>query len=164
MQVVGRRVLDEGTAPIVGIVDYAHTPDAVIRVLEALASQGRIIAVLGAGGDRDAAKRPLMGAAAARLADVVIVTDDNPRSEDPRAIRSAILEGALPVAEGRGSTVLEEGDRARAISMAVAHAAAGDAVIVLGKGHETGQEVAGVTTDFDDAAVLLSVLTTGTAP
>jgi UDP-N-acetylmuramoyl-L-alanyl-D-glutamate--2,6-diaminopimelate ligase len=164
MQVVGHRVLDEGTSPIVGIVDYAHTPDAVIRVLEALASQRRVIAVLGAGGDRDSAKRPLMGAAAARLADVVIVTDDNPRSEDPRAIRSAILQGARPVAVGRGSTVLEEGDRARAISMAVAHAAAGDAVVVLGKGHETGQEVAGVTTDFDDAAVLLTALKTGTAP
>ena len=164
MQVVGHRVLDEGTSPIVGIVDYAHTPDAVIRVLEALASQRRVIAVLGAGGDRDSAKRPLMGAAAARLADVVIVTDDNPRSEDPRAIRSAILQGARPVAVGRGSTVLEEGDRARAISMAVAHAAAGDAVVVLGKGHETGQEVAGVTTDFDDAVVLLTALKTGTAP
>lgn len=159
MQVVGRRDVTDGGEPIVGIVDYAHTPDAVSRVLSALGPGRRIIAVLGAGGDRDPVKRPLMGAAAARLADVVIVTDDNPRSEDPRAIRAAILEGALPVAEGRGSIVHEEGDRARAISMAVAQAAAGDVVIVLGKGHETGQEVAGVTIDFDDSAILRAALT-----
>jgi len=159
MQVVGRRDVTDGGEPIVGIVDYAHTPDAVSRVLSALGPGRRILAVLGAGGDRDPVKRPLMGAAAARLADVVIVTDDNPRSEDPRVIRSAILEGARPVAEGRGSIVLEEGDRARAISMAVAQAAAGDVVIVLGKGHETGQEVAGVMVDFDDSAILRAALT-----
>jgi UDP-N-acetylmuramoyl-L-alanyl-D-glutamate--2,6-diaminopimelate ligase len=146
---------------VVGIVDYAHTPDAVTRVLEALGTGRRIIAVLGAGGDRDAAKRPLMGAAAARLADVVIVTDDNPRSEDPRAIRSAVLEGALAVAAVRGSVVLEEGDRALAIGRAVAEAAAGDVVIVLGKGHETGQEVAGVTIDFDDSVILRAALDKG---
>ena len=161
MQVVGRRALAAGSEPVVGIVDYAHTPDAVTRVLEALGTGRRIIAVLGAGGDRDAAKRPLMGAAAARLADVVIVTDDNPRSEDPRAIRSAVLEGALAVAAVRGSVVLEEGDRALAIGRAVAEAAAGDVVIVLGKGHETGQEVAGVTIDFDDSVILRAALDKG---
>lgn len=158
MQVVGRRTLAEGADPVIGIVDYAHTPDAVSRVLEALPSDRRIIAVLGAGGDRDAAKRPLMGAAAARLAAAVIVTDDNPRSEDPRAIRSAILEGARTVSDSRGTTVMEEGDRARAIGLAVALAAPGDVVIVLGKGHETGQEVAGVTTDFDDSVILRAAL------
>lgn len=158
MQVVGRRAGAEGEPPILGIVDYAHTPDAIQRVLESLQGDRRIVAVLGAGGDRDPVKRPLMGEAAARLADVVVVTDDNPRSEDPGVIRAAILDGAVPVAAHRGSTVREVGDRADAIMMAVALARPGDIVVVLGKGHESGQEVSGVVTPFDDADILRQAL------
>jgi UDP-N-acetylmuramoyl-L-alanyl-D-glutamate--2,6-diaminopimelate ligase len=104
---------------------------------------GRLDAVIGAGGDRDAAKRPLMGAAAMAEADHVIVTDDNPRSEDPATIRAEVMEGA-PDAE-------EVGDRAEAILRAVAALGPGDALLIAGKGHETGQEIAGVTYPFDDA-------------
>lgn len=160
MQVVGRRARADGELPILGIVDYAHTPDAIERVLESLQGDRRILAVIGAGGDRDPVKRPLMGEAAARLADVVVVTDDNPRTEDPRAIRAAILEGAAPVAAHRGSTVREVGDRAEAIMMAVELARPGDIVVVLGKGHESGQEVSGVVTPFDDADILRRALET----
>jgi len=128
-------------------VDYAHTPDAVETALAALRphAEGRLIAVLGAGGDRDREKRPLMGAAAARGADLVIVTDDNPRSEDPAAIRAAVLEGAPG---GR-----EIADRAEAIRAGVETLGEGDVLAILGKGHETGQTIAGETHPFDDAAV-----------
>jgi UDP-N-acetylmuramoyl-L-alanyl-D-glutamate--2,6-diaminopimelate ligase len=130
------------------VVDYAHTPDALANVLRAARAlgDGRVICVFGAGCDRDAAKRPLMGAAARELADVVIVTSDNPRSEDPEAIVAAIVAGA-----GAGATV--EVDRRAAIGLAVAQAAAGDVVVVAGKGHEQGQEAAGVVTPFDDVTV-----------
>lgn len=142
------------------IVDFAHTPDAVEAALRALrpSIEGRLIAVVGAGGDRDRAKRPGMGAAAARHSDVVIVTDDNPRSEDPGAIRRAVLEGARQVVD-RGesaATVVDGGTRAAAIAEAVAMAVVGseegplDTVVVLGKGHEKGQEVEGVIHPFDD--------------
>ncbi len=129
-------------------VDYAHTPDALERLLTALRphTAGRLHVVFGAGGDRDRGKRPLMGEAAARLADRAVVTDDNPRSEDPAAIRAAIL-AACPGA-------LEIGDRAAAIAAAMNDLAAGDVLVVAGKGHESGQTVAGVTTPFDDAAVV----------
>ena len=140
---------------IAAFVDYAHTPDAVERVLRVAreATPGRLIAVLGCGGDRDAAKRPHMAAAAAALADAVIVTDDNPRSEDPASIRRAMLDGV------RGADhVREEGDRAQAIAEAVALAGAGDCVMVLGKGHETGQEIAGVVHPFDDREALRRAL------
>ena len=154
MQVVGEA---DG---IQGIVDYAHSPDAIARVLRAARgiAAGRVIVVLGAGGDRDTGKRPLMGGTAARLADVLVITDDNPRSEEPAAIRAAVREGALSVAPAERAEVLEEGDRAAAITVAVARAEAGDVVLVLGKGHEQGQEVAGVVSPFDDAAVLAAVL------
>ncbi len=126
-------------------VDYAHTPDAVATALAALRPHvaGRIVIVLGAGGDRDRGKRPLMGRAAAAHADVVIVTDDNPRSEDPAAIRAAILEGA--------PEALEVGDRAEAILRGVDALEAGDALLVAGKGHETGQTVGDDVLPFDDA-------------
>lgn len=126
-------------------VDYAHTPDAVETALAALRPHvmGRIIAVIGAGGDRDRAKRPLMGAAAASHADLVIVTDDNPRSEDPAAIRAEVLAGA-PNAQ-------EEGARDVAILKAVAEAEAGDAVLIAGKGHETVQIIGEDALHFDDA-------------
>lgn len=133
-------------------VDYAHTPDALETVLQALRPHvaRRLVAVFGAGGDRDAGKRPLMGAAVARFADVAIVTDDNPRSEKPEAIRAAIL-AACP--GGR-----EIGDRAEAIRTAIAELAAGDVLVIAGKGHETGQTIAGIVHPFDDAAVARAVV------
>ena len=143
--------------PVRGIVDYAHSPDAIESVLRALrpSTSGRLIAVLGAGGDRDRQKRPLMGSAAARLADIVIVTDDNPRSEDPAGIRAAVREGAQAAGAAQ---VLDVADRAEAIAAAARLAAQDDTVVVLGKGHETGQEIAGVTHPFDDRTVLAAAL------
>lgn len=140
---------------IAAYADYAHTPDAVRRVLEVArgATHGRVIAVLGCGGDRDPLKRPLMARAAVDGADVVIVTDDNPRSEDPAAIRAAMLSGVQGV-----DSVEEIGDRAAAIARAVELAHPGDCIMVLGKGHETGQEIAGVVHPFDDRLVLDAAL------
>ncbi|MEW5422783.1 UDP-N-acetylmuramoyl-L-alanyl-D-glutamate--2,6-diaminopimelate ligase [Amorphus sp. 3PC139-8] len=131
-------------APV--FVDYAHKPDALETVLATLreVTAGRLVVVVGAGGDRDRGKRPLMGAAATRGADVVIVTDDNPRSEDPAAIRAEILASA-PGAK-------EIGDRRAAIRQAVAMLGEGDVLVVAGKGHETGQIVGGVTHPFSDHA------------
>lgn len=125
-------------------VDYAHTPDALATALQALRPHvmGRIIAVFGAGGDRDSSKRPLMGQAAAAHADVLFVTDDNPRSEDPATIRAAILK-ACPDAN-------EVGDRAEAILRGVDALGPGDALLIAGKGHETGQVIDGQSYPFDD--------------
>jgi UDP-N-acetylmuramoyl-L-alanyl-D-glutamate--2,6-diaminopimelate ligase len=136
--------------PVRVLVDYAHTPDAVERALTAARGTGRLIAVIGAGGDRDRGKRPEMGAIAARLADAVWITDDNPRSEDPAAIRSAVREGVMTVPASQRAEVRETGDRALAIHEAIAYANPGDVVAILGKGHESGQDVAGVITPFDD--------------
>lgn len=154
MQVAGR---SDG---VLGIVDYAHSPDAVERVLRAArdTTTGRLLVVLGAGGDRDRAKRPLMGQVAVRLADLLVVTDDNPRSEDPAVIRGEVLEGARDVPPRERGEVLDEGDRRRAVSVAVVRAEPGDIVLVLGKGHEQGQEVGGIVTPFDDVAVLRAAL------
>ena len=152
------RIIDpRGVDGVVALVDYAHTPDAVERAIEAVraGTRGRVIAVLGAGGDRDRAKRPLMGSAASRLADVVIVTDDNPRSEAPADIRSSVLEGARLSGTAE---VHELGDRQAAITLAVQIAKAGDVVLVLGKGHEQGQEIDGVFSPFDDRVVLAEAL------
>lgn len=137
-------------------VDYAHTPDAVARAIQAAPSAA--IVVLGCGGDRDAAKRPLMGAAAARLSRLLVVTDDNPRSEDPAAIRAAMLEGVEAVAEPERAEVVEVGDRAEAIRYAVRRAVAGDSILVLGKGHEQGQYVGTEVLPFDDASQLAAAL------
>ncbi len=133
-------------------VDYAHTPDGLETVLKALRphTRGKLIAVFGAGGDRDRGKRPLMGGIAARLADVSIVTDDNPRSEAPAAIRAEIL-AAAPGAR-------EIGDRREAIRAGVALLEKGDVLVVAGKGHEQGQLVAGVTHPFDDVAETAAAL------
>lgn len=131
-------------------VDYAHTPDAVETALKAMRPHvmGRIIAIVGAGGDRDAGKRPLMGAAAAQNADIVIITDDNPRSEDPASIRSAVMAGA--VRAGGSNSVSEYGDRAEAILRGIDMLAPGDALLIAGKGHETGQTVGDTMLPFDD--------------
>lgn len=140
MQLVARRA--NGAAIY---VDYAHTPDALATAIAALRPHvlGRIVVVFGAGGDRDRGKRPLMGAAAAAAADLVFVTDDNPRSEDPATIRGEIL-AACPEAE-------EVADRAEAILRAIDALEPGDALLIAGKGHETGQEIAGQIYPFDDA-------------
>jgi UDP-N-acetylmuramoyl-L-alanyl-D-glutamate--2,6-diaminopimelate ligase len=134
------------------IVDYAHKPDALLATLQALRplTRGRLVLVVGAGGDRDTGKRPVMGAIGARLADVLVVTDDNPRSEDPAEIRAALLAGAAEVPAEERAEVHEIGSRGEAIRYAVAGARQGDTVLVAGKGHETGQEVAGVVHPFDD--------------
>jgi UDP-N-acetylmuramoyl-L-alanyl-D-glutamate--2,6-diaminopimelate ligase len=142
------------------VVDYAHTPVAVAAALAALrpVTHGRLVVVLGAGGDRDPSKREAMGAAAAATADVVIVTDDNPRSEDPAAIRSVVLAGARGTARTSAADVLEVADRAEAIRRAVATAGAGDVLLIAGKGHEQGQEVAGQVHPFDDRDQLRAAL------
>ncbi|HFA59253.1 MAG TPA: UDP-N-acetylmuramoyl-L-alanyl-D-glutamate--2,6-diaminopimelate ligase, partial [Rhodospirillales bacterium] len=144
MQRIARR--DDGA---MAFVDYAHTPDALEKALTALRAHldGRLIVVFGCGGDRDRGKRPEMGRIAERLADVVIVTDDNPRSEDPAAIRAEILAGMRREA-------VEIGDRAEAIARGWSMLAAGDGLLVAGKGHETGQIVGDAVLPFDDAEVL----------
>ena len=141
------------------IVDYAHSPDAVARVLDAVtpASGGRRIVVLGCGGDRDRDKRRLMGEIAAHGCDLLIVTDDNPRSEDPAVIRAAMLEGAQQGSGPRGE-IREIGDRRDAIAGAIAEARPGDVVLVLGKGHEQGQDISGVIHPFDDREELRRAL------
>ncbi|HEY0628019.1 MAG TPA: UDP-N-acetylmuramoyl-L-alanyl-D-glutamate--2,6-diaminopimelate ligase [Sphingomicrobium sp.] len=140
-----RAVISRTGAPV--YVDYAHTPDAIEAAIAALRPhvEGRLIIVLGAGGDRDEGKRPEMGAVAARLSDVVIVTDDNPRSEDPAKIRKAVLAGA--------PGAIEVGDRGAAIAEAIGMAMAGDIVLVAGKGHEQGQIVGDQVLPFDDVTV-----------
>ncbi|GAB3466008.1 UDP-N-acetylmuramoyl-L-alanyl-D-glutamate--2,6-diaminopimelate ligase [Actinophytocola sediminis] len=134
------------------VVDYAHKPAAVALALEAMRGRtdGRLIVVLGCGGDRDEGKRPMMGEAAARRADLLVVTDDNPRTEDPAAIRAAMLAGADQVPAAERGEITEVGDRRAAIETAVALARAGDVVVIAGKGHETGQEIDGVVHPFSD--------------
>ncbi len=177
------------------VVDFAHTPDAVDAALEALrpSTSGRLIAVLGAGGDRDRGKRPAMGAAAARRADIVVVTDDNPRSEDPAEIRAAVIDGAREAVRSGDATateIIDGGSRTAAIAEAVALATVGrpgrvetfgqadgvrpagrvqagddrivDTVVVLGKGHEKGQEIHGVKHPFDDRDALRAALAAAT--
>lgn len=146
--VSGRLELVARTADAASIfVDYAHTPDALGNAIEALRphTRRRLILVFGCGGDRDPGKRPIMGSVAAKFADKVIVTDDNPRSEDPAAIRWAVLS-ACPGAQ-------EIGDRATAITAAIAELRAGDVLLIAGKGHEQGQIVNGRVLPFDDAAI-----------
>src|SRR5262249_15029259 len=130
-------------API--FIDYAHTPDGLDKLLRALRphTQGRVILVFGCGGDRDPTKRAPMGAMAAKLADIAIVTDDNPRTESPAAIRAAILAA--------GPGLQEIGDRAEAIATAAAMLRPGDALVIAGKGHETGQIVGDRIIPFVDA-------------
>ncbi|TDX63179.1 UDP-N-acetylmuramoylalanyl-D-glutamate--2,6-diaminopimelate ligase [Methylosinus sp. sav-2] len=146
-------------APV--FVDYAHKPDALDKVLAAVRplAKGRLVVVFGAGGDRDRGKRPLMGEIAARAADVVVVTDDNPRSEEPASIRAAILEAAR---HAKGAEIHEIGDRAAAIRAAVSWLRDGDALVVAGKGHETGQIVGDQVLPFSDRAAVEAALQGGT--
>jgi UDP-N-acetylmuramoyl-L-alanyl-D-glutamate--2,6-diaminopimelate ligase len=150
--------VDEGQ-PFAVLVDYSHTPDSLENALRAardLAGAGRVIVVFGAGGDRDRGKRPLMGEIAARLADVVLVTSDNPRSEEPAAIVAEILAGVPADAPG---AVERDVDRRASIARAVSLAEAGDVVVIAGKGHEQGQEFAGGRKEpFDDVAVAREAL------
>jgi UDP-N-acetylmuramyl-tripeptide synthetase len=144
-----------GTRPLV-VVDFAHSPDALEKTLVALKdargsngkSGGRLICVFGCGGDRDRGKRPLMGAVAARHADRIVLTSDNPRSEGPAEIIAQIMEGIPPVSAG---AVSAEPDRVRAIEAAVRDAGAGDVVLLAGKGHEDYQEILGSKIPFSDA-------------
>ncbi|MGY1804671.1 UDP-N-acetylmuramoyl-L-alanyl-D-glutamate--2,6-diaminopimelate ligase [Blastococcus sp. SYSU D00922] len=158
--VPGRMEPVEAGQPFVAVVDYAHTPDAVTTALDALraATTGRLITVLGCGGDRDPGKRAAMGAAAAAGSDVLVVTDDNPRSEDPAAIRAAMLAGVQDVPADRRAEVHEVAGRRDALAVAVGLARPGDTLLVAGKGHETGQEIAGTVHPFDDRDVLREVL------
>ncbi|GGZ31508.1 UDP-N-acetylmuramoyl-L-alanyl-D-glutamate--2,6-diaminopimelate ligase [Streptomyces poonensis] len=154
--VPGRLERVDAGQPYLAVVDYAHKTDAVESVLKALrkVTEGRLHVVLGCGGDRDVTKRAPMGAAAARLADTAVLTSDNPRSEDPLAILATMLQGAasVPVHE-RGEVQVFE-DRAAAVAAAVSRAEPGDTVLVAGKGHEQGQDIAGVVRPFDDRQVL----------
>ena len=161
--VPGRMERIEAGQPFLAVVDYSHKPAAVDGALRALRplTENRLIIVLGCGGDRDRGKRPHMGEIAARGADLVIVTDDNPRSEDPAAIRRAMLDGALAVPAAERGEVVEVGDRVEAIAAGVAAARPGDTLLVAGKGHETGQEIAGVVHPFDDRIVLREQLAVG---
>ncbi|MEV5839797.1 UDP-N-acetylmuramoyl-L-alanyl-D-glutamate--2,6-diaminopimelate ligase [Nocardia sp. NPDC052112] len=187
VDVPGRMQRVERGQDFLAIVDYAHKPAAVESVIATLrghlaagatgpeevaerghggrresrtaaGTSGRLAVVVGAGGDRDAGKRPLMGAAGARGADLLIITDDNPRSEDPAAIRAALRQGALAVPAPERGEVREIGDRAAAIAAAVDWARPGDVVLVAGKGHEAGQEIQGVKHPFDDREVLAAAL------
>ena len=158
--VPGRMERVDAGQPFLAVVDYSHKPAAVDGALRALRplTRGRLIIVLGCGGDRDRGKRPHMGEIAARGADLLVVTDDNPRSEDPATIRQAMLAGALAVPAGERGEVVEIGERAAAIEYAAAAAGPGDTVLVAGKGHETGQEIDGVVHPFDDRTVLRAAL------
>jgi UDP-N-acetylmuramoyl-L-alanyl-D-glutamate--2,6-diaminopimelate ligase len=139
--------------PFTVLVDYAHTPDSLDIVLQAARelTEGQLIVVFGAGGDRDRGKRPLMGRVARDRADLAIVTSDNPRSEDPLAIIQDVLQGT-------GTDVEIDPDRRSAIARALELARAGDVVVVAGKGHEQGQEIAGVVHPFDDREVVRTAL------
>nr|WP_308163044.1 UDP-N-acetylmuramoyl-L-alanyl-D-glutamate--2,6-diaminopimelate ligase [Nocardia alni] len=166
VDVPGRMQRVDRGQDFLAVVDYAHKPAAVESVIGTLrrhlrGTGGRLAVVVGAGGDRDPGKRPLMGATAARGAELVIITDDNPRTEDPAAIRAAILAGAREISHGEGGDggeVLEIGERADAIAAAVDWARGGDVVLIAGKGHETGQEISGVKYPFDDREVLAEAL------
>ncbi|TDB76006.1 UDP-N-acetylmuramoyl-L-alanyl-D-glutamate--2,6-diaminopimelate ligase [Actinomadura sp. KC216] len=151
--------VDEGQE-FVTLVDYSHKPGAVEAVLTALrpVTEGVLTVVIGCGGDRDRGKRPLMGEAAARLADRAVFTNDNPRSEDPLVILAAMVEGGLKVPQAERAHIVVEPDRAAAIELAVSRARRGDVLVIAGKGHEQGQNVAGTVHPFDDREVVREAL------
>ncbi|HET7018086.1 MAG TPA: UDP-N-acetylmuramoyl-L-alanyl-D-glutamate--2,6-diaminopimelate ligase [Streptosporangiaceae bacterium] len=158
--VPGRLERVESARDLTVLVDYSHKPGAVQAVLSALrpVTTGSLRVVLGCGGDRDRAKRPMMGAAAAELADIAILTSDNPRSEDPLAILAEMLAGTLTVPQDKRAHVIIEPDRAAAINLAIAGAGKGDLVLIAGKGHERGQYIAGQVIPFDDREVAAEAL------
>ncbi|WP_420492754.1 UDP-N-acetylmuramoyl-L-alanyl-D-glutamate--2,6-diaminopimelate ligase [Kitasatospora camelliae] len=164
--VPGRLERVDAGQPYVAVVDYAHKADALQAVLASLReiTKGRLHVVVGCGGDRDPHKRGPMGAIAARLADTTVLTSDNPRSEDPLAILTAMLAGAAEVPEAERGEVLVVPDRAAAIAQAVARAHAGDTVLVAGKGHELGQYVRDEVRPFDDRQVLREAIVHSTRP
>lgn len=143
--------------PFSVVVDYAHTPDGLQELLASVraAAEGRVLVVFGCGGDRDREKRPEMGEVASRLADRVVITSDNPRSEEPQSIIDAIVAG---VPDGYRQRVVTEPDRRRAIAAAFAEACPGDVVVIAGKGHETTQTIGSDVLDFDDRVVARSLL------
>jgi UDP-N-acetylmuramoyl-L-alanyl-D-glutamate--2,6-diaminopimelate ligase len=159
--VPGRFESVDAGQPFAVIVDYAHTPDSLDNVLNAAkrvaaSADGRVIVAFGCGGDRDRGKRPLMGIVAAKIADYVIVTSDNPRSEDPDAIVGQIIEGVVTErTDGPDATLV---DRRAAIARALEEARPNDIVVIAGKGHETGQEFADHTIPFDDRIVARELL------
>ncbi|MGM5593991.1 UDP-N-acetylmuramoyl-L-alanyl-D-glutamate--2,6-diaminopimelate ligase [Corynebacterium glucuronolyticum] len=168
IQVPGRMEKIDNDKGVLAVVDYAHKPAALEAAIKAVRDEveGRVIAVFGAGGDRDHGKRPIMGSAAVAGADVVIITDDNPRSEDPATIRKAIEDGAKEFVVShpsrRSVEICNVGDRGQAIALAVNKSQAGDAIIVAGKGHEQGQLVGGEMRDFDDRIELRRALAADT--
>jgi UDP-N-acetylmuramyl-tripeptide synthetase len=141
-----------GKMPLV-VIDYAHTPDALEQVLKSLRAQtkGQLVCVFGCGGDRDSGKRPLMGKVSSELADQVIVTSDNPRSESPKAIIQAVMGGVK-------QNAISIENRADAISHAIKNAHAGDVILLAGKGHENYQEIAGVKYPFSDVELAQKML------
>ncbi len=164
--VPGRLERLEAPGEVLGVVDFAHKPDAVVAALAALrevatARGGRLLCLIGSGGDRDRGKRPLMGAAAARGADLLIVTDVNPRTEDPAPIRAAVRAGAE--AAGTAARIIEIGDRRTAMDAAARLATAGDVLVVFGKGHERFEDVGGQFVPFDDRVELTAALTAAAA-
>lgn len=164
--VPGRLEVIERGQDFLAVVDYAHKPGALRAVLSTLRRPGhRLGVVFGAGGNRDPGKREPMGRVAAELSDLVVVTDDNPRDEDPAVIRAAVLSGTRPSGRPSRAEVVEIGDRRAAIGFAVRWAQPGDVVVIAGKGHERGQTVAGRTLPFDDREELARALETlGAAP
>lgn len=159
--VPGRLERVSAPGPVIGVVDYAHKPDAIVAALAALrdlSTGGKLICVLGAGGDRDRGKRVVMGGAAARGSDLLIVTDDNPRTEEPAEIRAEVLRGARAADAGPVVEIVEVDGRRAAIAEAVRRSEPGDVIAVLGKGHERGQEIAGRVDPFDDRVELAAAL------
>lgn len=158
--VPGRMERVPGGEDFQAIVDYSHKPGAVESVLRSLreVTAGRLIVVLGCGGDRDRGKRPMMGEAAARLADVAILTSDNPRSEDPLRILAEMMDGVLGVSQDGRAHVIIEPDRAAAIDLAIGRAGFGDVVVVAGKGHEQGQYIGDQVLPFDDRQVVADAI------
>jgi UDP-N-acetylmuramoyl-L-alanyl-D-glutamate--2,6-diaminopimelate ligase len=152
-------VVSSGADDITVVVDYAHTDDALRNLLETARPMARrVVTVFGAGGNRDRTKRPLMGMVAARMSDVVVITSDNPRNEDPVRIIEEVMRGAEPEIRQRPVTVTAVVDRADAIHGAVRGAVAGDLVLLAGKGHEKYQEIDGVSHAFDDVEIARAAL------
>jgi len=161
-RIPGRMERVLGKRPLKVFVDYSHTPKALenaLRVLRSLSADARIVVVMGAGGDRDRGKRPLMGQVSAQLADEVVVTSDNPRTEDPMAIINQIMEGVQDCANGRAlGHVAVEQDRRKAIEMAIQNASTKDVILIAGKGHEDYQIIGTKRTHFSDVEVAREML------